>query len=169
MKTFIQRWGTKERLAILLPLGGFKLLWLAFMGAAIADLLMPDPIVDVNTGIQTQGEQVRLSVYFILLGISALALTSTYARNLAARAEPSRLSHLAKGFASVLVIASLIAGAIFGIGNFMSNLNMYSSGSETNQVMRVLNVYLPILLDAGLLIFVILRSFVANKEHTDDK
>jgi hypothetical protein len=59
----------------------------------------------------------------------------------------------------------LVGGGIFGIGNFTSSLSGYEYQTG---LIRAFNVYLPILLDAALLIFVILKAFVAPKGEDDE-
>lgn len=162
MATFIKRWTTGEHLALLLPMVGFKLFWLAVLGAAIYNLFEPELY---SMGYEVNVTWITWDTYIFLAGIAAVNLTSLYARRLAAKAKPSKLSHLAHGFATVALIISLVGGGIFGIGTFMSTLNGVAGGEG---LIRAANVYLPILLDAALLIFVILKAFVSSKGEDDE-
>lgn len=163
MATFIKRWTSGEHLALLLPMVGFKVFWLAVLGAAIYNLYKPN-FYD-SSGYPVQIDWLAWDTYILLFGLAALNLTSLYGRRAAAKAPKSKLSHLAHGFTTVALIISLVGGGIFGIGNFMSSLNNFSY--QTGFV-RAFNVYLPILLDAALLIFVILKAFVAAKGEEDE-
>lgn len=163
MATFIKRWTSGERLALLLPLVGFKLFWLAVLGSSIYNLFKPDPYDSMGYAVPVTW--IAWDSYMLLAGIAALNLSALWARGKAAHAPKTKLSHLAHGFATVSLIISLVGGAIFGIGTFMSTLNNYQS--ETG-LLRAANVYLPILLDAALLIFVILKAFVGSKGEDDE-
>jgi len=62
-----------------------------------------------------------------------------------------------------MVILSLAAGVIFVIGTFMGAFNSYSGRSE-NLVVRLVDVYIPILLGTAMVVWVLLRAFV-TREH----
>ncbi|MEO0048977.1 MAG: hypothetical protein RL556_309 [Actinomycetota bacterium] len=163
MKTFIQSWTTNERMAIWLPLGGFKLMWWSLLGAAVADLYVSPTMYDNMGNLKPESETVHISVYLWLLAIAFLGLGSAWGRAKAYAAAPSRLAHLAKGFTTVSVIASLIVGSVFGIGTFMSALTS-NTAIQHDLVIRLLGVYVPIILDALLLVAIILWSFVGKGE-----
>ena len=55
----------------------------------------------------------------------------------------------------------------FAIGNFMGAFG-YSSSTAENALVRILDVYLPILLATAMVVFVILKAFVFRQgEHQD--
>ena len=166
--TLASRFGT-ARIAIALPLGGLVILWFAALGAQIADLFVRDPWAYLG-GYQVSAETVRLSTYLVLLGVAALGFFAVEGRRLAASESHERLAKTARGFGTVAVIVSLIVGVIYGFATFISAFS-YSipQGMQHNEVVRILGVYLPILLDAGILVFVILRAFVGQHKEADDE
>ncbi|MFM6979797.1 MAG: hypothetical protein ACKOWE_00085 [Micrococcales bacterium] len=163
MATFIKRWSSGERLALLLPLVGYKFFWIAVLGASLYNLNKPDSYDSM--GYPTQVNWINWDTYMLLGGIAAVCITSLIARTIASRHNSSKLGHLAHGFSTVTLIIALVGGGIFGIGNFMSTLNNYYA--QTGLV-KAANVYIPILIDAGLLIFVILKAFVGSKGEDDE-
>lgn len=167
MNAFFKRWLTDERLAILLPVGGFKLFWFATLGAAFVDLTRNDNLYNAMGVYQPQNETVRWGAYLWVLAIATLSLASAFGRQKAFGAKPTRLSHLAKGFTTVAVIASLVIGAMFALMTFMDSLS-YSPDVAHNLTVRLLSVYVPILLDALVLIAVVIWAFVAKRGEDDD-
>lgn len=163
MATFIKRWTSGEHLALLLPMVGFKLMWLAALGSSIYNLFKPEQYD--SSGYQVTTSWVNWDTYIVLSGITALNLGSLYGRKQAIKAKPSQLTTVARGFTMVTLVISLVVGGIFGIANFMSNLNSYTGATG---ILRAVNDYLPILLVAGLLIFVILKAFVGSKGEGDE-
>ena len=155
--------------AIALPLIGLFVAWLAFMGAALADLYVPQPQY-TNTGEVLFTEEVfHIAPYLFLLGIAAVAISSLFAQGLAVRArnekgEKEALSRAAQRFATLGIIIGLAAGAIFAIGSFMGAFNSYSGRAE-NLVLRILSVYVPIILATGLVVYVLLAAFVFRHDQ----
>ena len=167
-KTLESRYG-RARIAIALPLGGLVVIWFAMLAALVADLFVRDPWAYSN-GYNVRAESVHASTYLFLFGIAALGFFSVEGRRLALSADESRLTKLAKGFGTVAVIISLIIGVIYGFGNFMGAFNGSGpAGTQHNELYRILGVYLPILLDAGLLVFLILRAFVGQHKEAEDE
>jgi heme/copper-type cytochrome/quinol oxidase subunit 2 len=154
--------------AVALPLIGLLVAWLAFMGAALAELLVPQPIYN-DVGVATFPEEiVHVAPYLFLLGIAAVAVASLIAKRMALRSrlelgESHKLSRAALRFSNLGVVIGLAAGAIFAIGNFLGAFNTYSGRTE-NPVLRLLSVYVPILLATGLVVYVLLAAFVFNHE-----
>lgn len=155
-------------MAIALPLLGLTLLWLAALIAQFTDLYVADPWQSATGGYDVALESVHPSTYIMLLGISGLGIASVWAKSLAAAAEPSNLAKAAHGFTVIAVIASLIIGVIFGFAKFGSAFDSMQAGTQHNELVRIFDIYVPILLDAALLVLVILRAFVGHKEDTDE-
>jgi heme/copper-type cytochrome/quinol oxidase subunit 2 len=61
------------------------------------------------------------------------------------------------------VIVALVAGAFFAIGNFLGAFNTYIDREE-NLTVRLFDVYIPILLATGLVVYILLRAFVFRKQ-----
>lgn len=163
MDTFLKRWTKGERLALVLPMLGFIVMWLACLFATYYNIYKPNPY-DAN------GNQVTLNwyswdTYMMLVGLAAVNIGSLCARGIAQKSRETRLGHLAFGYSTVALIISLVAGAIFGIATFMSTFVDYGAPSG---IYRAVSVYVPILLDAALLIFVILKAFVGAKGEDDE-
>jgi heme/copper-type cytochrome/quinol oxidase subunit 2 len=150
--------------AVALPLLGLLAAWVAFMGAVLVDLYVPQPTYD-SMGNATFPEEIfHVAPYLFLLGISAGAICSRIGQQLALKAraqlgDDNKLARAAYRFATLGVIIGLGAGAIFAIGNFMSAFNTYSGRAE-NLGLRLLNVYVPILLATALVVYVLLSAFV---------
>lgn len=160
--------------AIALPLIGLFVAWLAFMGAALADLYVPQTHYDNNGNAVFEQDVFHAAPYLYLLGIAAVAFSSLIAQGWAVRArreanDASALARSAQRFTTLGIILGLAAGAIFAIGNFMGAFNTYSARAE-NPVLRILSVYVPILLATGLVVYVLLAAFVfrhAEPNKTD--
>lgn len=154
--------------AVALPLLGLLVAWLAFMGAALANLYVPQPIYN-DVGVATFPEEiVQVAPYLFLVGIAAVSIASLFAKRLAQHSrqelgEGHKLSRAALRFANLAVVLGLAAGAIFAIGNFLGAFNTYS-GRDENALLRFLNVYVPILLATGLVVYTLLAAFVFNHE-----
>jgi len=63
------------------------------------------------------------------------------------------------------VILALVMGVIFGFATFVESL---SRSEDIDISVRLLSTYVPILLTAGLLLFVVLRAFVIKPEVKND-
>lgn len=157
--------------AIALPLIGLLVTWLAFMGASLTELYVPQPRYD-NMGNQIAGQDIfHVAPYLFLVGIAAAAVASLIGQRWALRArkeqgEQNKLALAALRFANLGIILGLAAGAIFAIGTFMGAFNSYSGRGE-NLLFHFLNVYAPILLATFLVVYVILTAFVFG--HDSEK
>jgi TctA family transporter len=161
----VKGWG-RGQTALALPLGGLLALWVLSLAAQVAQIY-------VNYGpsygdYQAQQNTFSLATYFFLAGIIAQGLAAVTSRRMAQDLDKTRLERAIRGFSLVAVFFSLILGAIFGIILFTSNFMTSTMFSGTgvshapNELLRVFNVYLPILLDAAAMVFVILRAFVSK-------
>jgi hypothetical protein len=160
---WVQRIG-RGRVALGLPLLGLVGLWAVFLGAQITDLYQQYGSNYGNSAVQQN--EFHISTYLFLVGIAILGLTSVTARRMAHQLNATALERAVRGFSLVAVFVALIIGAIFGVGNFMANFMTtvsYAPGSgyvAPSELMRVFNVYIPIVLDAAIMVFVIIRAFV---------
>ena len=109
------------------------------------------------------------STYLILTGILVFAMTALWARQITNRTnaafESTRLSKTASIWSFIAVILALVMAVIFGFATFVESL---SRPEEIDIGVRLLSTYVPILLTAGLLLFVALRAFVIKPEVKDD-
>ena len=74
----------------------------------------------------------------------------------------NNLARAAHRFTNFTVIVALVAGSVFAIGNFLGAFNTFINREE-NLVVRLFDVYVPILLATGLVVFILLRAFVFRK------
>lgn len=153
--------------AILTPLIGLVVGWALFMFAIYSELFIVERYD--NQGMYLGPDEiVRPSTYLFLAGIVAFGLASLYGQRLALRAReiagPDHLlARAAHRFGNLTVILSLVGGAVYAIGNFLDAFTRYGN-REDNLLIRLLDVYLPILLATALVVFILLRAFVFRKQ-----
>jgi heme/copper-type cytochrome/quinol oxidase subunit 2 len=156
-----------SKLAILAPLVGLIGGWKFFMFAIYAGLFVY-PIYDSQGMYQGDEQIIRPSTYLFLSGIVIFGLLALYGQRLALRARAlagvdDALARAAHRFTNFAVIAALVAGAFFAIGNFLGAFNTYIDREE-NLTVRLFDVYIPILLATGLVVYILLRAFVFRKQ-----
>ena len=156
-----------SKLAILAPLVGLIGGWKFFMFAIYAGLFVY-PIYDSQGMYQGDEQIIRPSTYLFLAGIVIFGLLALYGQRLALRARSlsgveDALARAAHRFTNFAVIVALVAGAVFAIGNFLGAFNTYIDREE-NLAVRLFDVYIPILLATGLVVYILLRAFVFRKQ-----
>ena len=156
-----------SKLAILAPLVGLIGGWKFFMFAIYAGLFVY-PIYDAQGMYQGDEQIIRPSTYLFLSGIVIFGLLALYGQRLALRARAlagvdDALARAAHRFTNFAVIVALVAGAFFAIGNFLGAFNTYIDREE-NLTVRLFDVYIPILLATGLVVYILLRAFVFRKQ-----
>ena len=156
-----------SKLAILTPLVGLIGGWKFFMFAIYAGLFVY-PIYDAQGMYQGDEQIIRPSTYLFLAGIVTFGLLALYGPRLALRARAragvdDSLARAAHRFTTFAVIVALVAGAFFAIGNFLGAFNTYIDREE-NLTVRLFDVYIPILLATGLVVYILLRAFVFRKQ-----
>jgi hypothetical protein len=160
---------TRLKNTIRFPLFALIFTWASFMVAIYIGIRNPQ-ITYTDKGEQINPEPyVGLQTYVFLLGISVFALVALWAllQSLSIRAKSdSALARAAHRFNNLGVILSLLAGAIFAIGNFLGAWNQYNNLGDP-VLIRFLNVYLPIILATALVVFVLLQAFVFRKDAPD--
>ena len=156
-----------SKLAILSPLVGLIGGWKLFMFAIYAGLFVY-PIYDAQGMYQGDEQIIRPSTYLYLSGIVLFGLLALYGQRLALRARElagvdDSLARAAHRFTNFAVIVALVAGSVFAIGNFLGAFNTYIDREE-NLTVRLFDVYVPILLATGLVVYILLRAFVFRKQ-----
>jgi hypothetical protein len=156
-----------SKLAILAPLVGLIGGWKFFMFAIYAGLFVY-PIYDAQGMYQGDEQIIRPATYLFLSGIVIFGLLALYGQRLALRARAlagveDSLARAAHRFTNFAVIVALAGGAFFAIGNFLGAFNTYIDREE-NLTVRLFDVYIPILLATGLVVYIILRAFVFRKQ-----
>jgi hypothetical protein len=156
-----------SKLAILTPLVGLIGGWKFFMFAIYAGLFVY-PIYDAQGMYQGDEQIIRPSTYLFLAGIVTFGLLALYGQRSALRARAlagvdDSLARAAHRFTTFAVIVALVAGAFFAIGNFLGAFNTFIDREE-NLTVRLFDVYIPILLATGLVVYILLRAFVFRKQ-----
>jgi hypothetical protein len=153
--------------AILYPLVGLILAWLFFMGG-----IFTDQLVDINQYAQDDfsERELRWSTYLYLVGISSVSVTALLGQRIALRlrnVDDFPLARAAHRFTNLGIILSLIAGAIFAIGNFLGAFGGYDR--DAPGLVRFFGVYVPIILATALVVTILLLGFVFRKDAPDLK
>ncbi len=157
------------RSAIKFPLYALAITWALFMLGILVEIYQPDIYWDDNGERISPEPFVQTQVYLFLLGITVFALVSQFSLKQAVQlrmAQETPLARAAHRFNNLGVILSLLAGAIYAVGNFLGAWNRYDREGEPVWI-RLLNVYVPIVLATALVVFVILSAFVFRKDAPD--
>ena len=155
--------------AIQLPLIGLGFAWAMLMLSQYLDLYIQQTLYTEDGKAIFPEVQLQWSVYTTLIGITGAALLSLLGQKVALseRAEnDSALALSAHRFTNLFVILSLVAGAIFAIGNFLGAFNDYDS-RDASPWIRIVGVYVPIILATALVVYVLLSAFVFRKDAPD--
>lgn len=153
--------------AIITPLIGLVVGWTLFMFAIYSDLFV-FPIYDNQGMYLGETQVVKISTFLYLVGIVVFGLLalrgqqmSLHARELAGLDAP--LPRAAHRFTNLTVVISLVGGSIYAIGNFLNAFNSFGQ-ENVNLLVRLFDVYVPIVLATILVIFILLRAFVYRKQ-----
>jgi hypothetical protein len=158
---------TLSKRSILTPLIGLVIGWALFMFAIYSELFIFERYDEQGMYLGPE-EVVRPSTYLFLAGIVVFGLAALAGQRLALRARalagPDHLlARAAHRFGNLTVILSLVGGAIYAIGNFLDAFTRYGN-REDNLLVRLFDVYVPILLATGLVVYILLRAFVFRKQ-----
>lgn len=145
--------------ALFLALGAAALAWLLFLAGQYVGLLL-----DADSSWEYgDPERLRPSEYFTVAAVAVLGLGALIAKRRLARlrsssAPRSALVEPVSRFSTILLIvaAVLAAWAVFVI--FMSGF--FAGDQQTEPLVRLLNVYAPIVLYTALVVTLILAGFV---------
>ena len=153
--------------AIITPLIGLVVGWTLFMFAIYSDLYV-FPIYDSEGMYLGETQIVQISTYLYLVGIVVFGLLalrgqqmSLHARELDGLDAP--LPRAAHRFTNLTVVISLVGGSIYAIGNFLNAFNSFGQ-ENVNLLVRLFDVYVPIVLATILVIYILLRAFVYRKQ-----
>jgi hypothetical protein len=153
--------------AILLPLAGLTIAWLLAVFAAYTDVLVQAANFNPDGSYE---QEVRASIYLIFLAITAVAVLSLFGQRIALKLRIENdflLARAAHRFANLAIILSLLAGAIFAIGNFLGAFGDFNR--DASAVVRIFGVYVPIVLTTALVVTILLFGFVFRKDAPDLK
>jgi hypothetical protein len=153
--------------AIITPLIGLVVGWTLFMFAIYSDLSV-FPVYDSDGMYLGETQIVKISTYLYLVGIVVFGLLalrgqqmSLHARELAGLDAP--LPRAAHRFTNLTVVISLVGGSIYAIGNFLNAFNGFGQ-DNVNLLVRLFDVYVPIVLATILVVYILLRAFVYRKQ-----
>ena len=154
--------------AIITPLIGLVVGWTLFMFAIYSELFV-FPVYDSQGMYVGETQEIKISTYLYLVGIVVFGLLalrgqqmSLHARELAGLDAP--LPRAAHRFTNLTVVISLVGGSIYAIGNFLDAFNSFGQ-EEVNLLVRLFDVYVPIVLATILVIYILLRAFVYRKQN----
>jgi len=153
--------------AIIFPLIGLAIAWLFFMVGIFTDQLV---MVNQYAIDDFSEQELRWSTYLYLIGISAVSVASLLGQRIALvlrNSEDFPLARAAHRFANLGIILSLLAGAIFAIGNFLGAFGGYDR--DAPGLVRIFGVYVPIVLATALVVTILLLGFVFRKDAPDLK
>lgn len=145
--------------AIAVPLVALMVTWALFMFANW---------VSMST-VQGYDSRPNPSVYVYLSALAVAAISSLIGQGWAVQAHSASdgtgIERAAHRFTNLTVVLSLAALVIFVFGNFMGSFN--SSNTAFTLLDNLVWIYLPIILATALVIFVLLRAFVfqRNPDH----
>ena len=155
------------RRALKFPLLGFTLAWFLTLGAVYSDLFEAIGFYDGRGEFVGPEPQVRLSTYLLLAAVLAFSLMSVLGQKLALRLRnedpEDSLLRAAHRFNNLAVILSLVAGAVYAIGTFLTAFDRYGA-RETAGLVRFLGVYVPIILATAAVVVTLLFAFVFRKD-----
>ncbi len=157
------------RSAIKFPLYALAITWSLFMLGILVEINQPETYWPPSGEPVYPEPRVQLQVYLFLLAITVFAMVAQYALKQAVQLRltiETPLARAAHRFNNLGVILSLLAGAIFAVGNFLGAWNRYDRNDEPVWI-RLLNVYVPIILATALVVYVILSAFVFRKDAPD--
>ena len=151
------------RLGLVLPLVAVTVAWLAMVFASYLDL----GINFYDGSKYPNYVEVKPSTYTVLVGLalaSGLVLLGFKAIDVEHASSEAPLTRAVYRFAGLMVVLALVFDAIFALATFMSSFDMgMVYGAQTTVVGRLLGVYLPIILDAVLVVFVLLQATLWRK------
>ena len=157
--------------AILTPLIGLVVGWTLFMFAIYSNLFI-FPLVDSQGQYLGEAQVVKVATYLYLLGIVAFGLLSLRGQELALHAREiagleAPLPRAAHRFTNLTVVISLVGGSIYAITNFLNAFTSFGI-DNVNLLVRLFDVYVPIVLATILVIFILLRAFVFRKQNVKE-
>jgi len=157
----------KAKRSIISPLIGLTAAWLLFVLGAFFDVLVN---VQQQAAQDFTENEVRVSTYLFFLAITAVAVSSLLGQRIALALRNQNDFPLAKAahrFSNLGIILSLVAGAIFAIGNFLGAFGGYDR--DAPGLVRIFGVYVPIILATALVVTILLLGFVFRKDAPDLK
>ena len=148
------------RLGLLLPLVALTLAWIATITAAFIDL-------PYSAG--KSAPSVRVSTYVVLGGLVVASLLVLWSFKLIDaehhKSEAVPVVRATYRFSGLMIVIALAFDVIFAFVTFISSFNQSGvfQGAVPTILDRFLGVYLPIIVVAGLIVFVLLQALLFRK------
>jgi len=149
----------KAWIGLRMSLGSVVVFWWALLAASIYDLQY--------SGATYQAE-IKVSSYIILGGLTLAAFMILVGFRFADSAHASDEGGFPRAvyrLASLMLVLVLVGLAVFAFGTFISSFN---NTGTTTLVGRLVGVYLPIVLAAGVVVVVLLQSMMKRKSVSQD-
>ena len=155
------------RLGLVLPLIGLTVAWVSLMVASFLDL-------GINFYTSTGYPEVvgfKMSTYVVLAGLAIASGLALWGFKLADSEHLKAETPLVRAtyrFTGLTIVLALAFDVIFAFTTFVSsfNTNGVYQGNPPTLLDRFLGVYLPIILVAGLIVFVLLQATLFRKSST---
>lgn len=147
--------------ALALPLIGLIFTWGLFMVGQWVSMVTAESY--------SNGPNPSIYVYLAALAVAAISslIGQGWAVTAHQQSDGTGIERAAHRFTNLTVVLSLAALVIFVFGNFMGSFN---SGNTTNTLLENLVwIYLPIILATALVVFVLLRAFVFQRNGEEAK
>lgn len=155
------------RLGLVLPLVGLTVAWVSMMVASFMDL---GANYYTSTGYPDPAG-VKVSTYVVLLGLAITSGLALWGFKLADAEHLKSETPLVRAtfrFTGLTIVLALAFDVIFAFTTFISSFNSNGvfNGAPPTLLERFLGVYLPIILVAGLIVFVLLQATLFRKSST---
>lgn len=154
------------RMGLVLPLVGVTVAWVALVLASYLDIGVN---YQTGTGYGNYVE-VKPSTYMVLVGLalaSGLVLWGFKVVDALHVSSTAALVRAVYRFAGLMVVIALVFDAVYALVTFMNSFDLgMASGVSATPGGRFLGVYLPILLDSGLVVFVLLQATLWRKSSS---
>jgi hypothetical protein len=137
------------------------------MFAIYSDLFI-FPLYDSQGLYVGEDQVVKVSTYLYLVGIVVFGLLALRGQQMSLQAREvagldAPLPRAAHRFTNLTVVISLVGGSIYAISNFLNAFTSFGQ-ENVNLLVRLFDVYVPIVLATILVIYILLRAFVYRKQ-----
>ena len=149
----------KLRLSLVLPLLGVTVAWIALVVSSFLE-------TQRNAYGLYQYQMVKPSTYIVLVGLGVGALLCLWAFRHADARHVSDTSALARAeyrFSGLMIVLSLASLVVFAFVTFIGSLTSSFSAVGPTVTDRIFGTYIPIVLAAAVVVFVLLQAMLYRK------
>jgi len=155
------------RLGLVLPLVAVTVAWLAMMVATYVQTHLND-----FAAYPSVPAEVKASTYIVLVGLalaSGLVLWGFRKADAEHWTSSSNLVRSVYRFGGLMVVLALVGDALFAIVTFLTSLATSSYPPRSASLEgRIFGTYVPIILDAALVVFVLLQATMYRKSQGEE-